>query len=467
MIKLTPAIENCMVAAHSIGCDRDQILKFFEFGYVPIPRGLEFHQAAREIESVEGQAIVGYGGSRGTAKTHAVIAQVALDDCQRYPGLSCLYLRKTKSSAKKQLGDIMQKVTGVPPKDGVVRFQNGSTITIGGFKDSSQLASIIGIEYDRIIIEDATTIDADSISKILGSLRTAKGIKPIAYMPSNPGSIGHAWYKKLLYDPYKQKREINTRFIHAQSGDNPFIDPGYQIYLNSLVGLLRSIWRDGDFEVAAGQYFTTFDEDIHVIPPFPIDIHQTYWLAMDYGYQHWNVALLACRLGEKTYIVDEVANRKLLPEQNAANIIAMLGRHGLKPYDLHSCVAGHDIWAERGNIETIVQQFAKAGLQFTQAKIDRINGAVNILKMLGNPKPTGEETHIEPTLFIFDRCRGLIEQLPQMIHDEKRPEDVLKVDADVETGIGGDDIFDTLKYLLREAISGGGYAPSPVAGYRG
>ena len=45
----------------------------------------------------------------------------------------------------------------------------------------------------------------------------------------------------------------------------------------------------------------------------------------------------------------------------------------------------------------------------------------------------------------FNTCRRLIETMPLMQQDPKRPEDVLKVDVD-EEGRGGDDAYDALRY---------------------
>jgi hypothetical protein len=51
------------------------------------------------------------------------------------------------------------------------------------------------------------------------------------------------------------------------------------------------------------------------------------------------------------------------------------------------------------------------------------------------------------TLFIHERCSRLIACLPDLVHDEHRPEDVLKVDAD-EDGKGGDDPYDGFRYAV-------------------
>ena len=76
ILNSSPQLTAMLIKARRLGCSKGQILNFLSFGYIPLPRGLEFHSAAREVDVVEGQALVGYGGPRGEAKTHAVICQV-------------------------------------------------------------------------------------------------------------------------------------------------------------------------------------------------------------------------------------------------------------------------------------------------------------------------------------------------------------------------------------------------------
>ena len=48
---------------------------------------------------------------------------------------------------------------------------------------------------------------------------------------------------------------------------------------------------------------------------------------------------------------------------------------------------------------------------------------------------------LAPRLSVFSTCGHLIEQIPGMVHNPNRPEDVLKVDVD-DDGNGGDDAYD-------------------------
>lgn len=456
--------------AAATGCPLDQVERFMQARYMPQPRQLELHAAARLCDQEGGPEHIGYGGTRGQAKSHAVLAQVGLDDCQRFPGLKWLYLRKLQKSAGEQLDDLVRKLfTAVPYEfpHGILKFPNGSRIIIGGFKSEREIDGYIGIEYDGIVIEDATTITKLKIDQILGSLRTSKpGWRPRSYQSFNPGGVGHAWARATFYDPWKAGRETVTRFIHTTMGDNKFINPGYERYLNSLTGWLRRAWRDGDFGIAAGQFFINFDSERHVIEPAPINAYEaTWWLAMDYGSVHWNMTYLLAQLGERIYVVDEHAARRQLVRENAEGIRAMLERNG-SPW-VRTFVAGPDVFAQRGTEKTIAEEYASYGFNLEPAKTDRINGAGRISELLGKPRPQAGEAAIEPRLFIFNRCSRLLDCLPLMQHDPARGEDVLKVDCDPDTGEGGDDPYDALRYGVMEASGGDGWGPNPMAGYRG
>jgi hypothetical protein len=203
-----------------------------------------------------------------------------------------------------------------------------------------------------------------------------------------------------------------------------------------------------------------------VVEPFRLDpFGATWWLAMDYGFVHWNVCYLLCQVGERVYVADEHAARRQLPAENAAGIRAMVERNG-SPF-IRAFVAGTDVFSPRGTEKTIAQEYAAAGWELTPAKTDRVNGAGRIAALLGRPRPEPGETAIEPRLFIFNRCARLIENLPLMQHDPGRGEDVLKVNCDADTGEGGDDPYDALRYGLMEGSMGHGWGDNPLAGYRG
>jgi hypothetical protein len=140
--------------------------------------------------------------------------------------------------------------------------------------------------------------------------------------------------------------------------------------------------------------------------------------------------------------MSSAARRQLVP-QNARGIHEMLERNRLAAGKLASFVAGSDVFAARGTTrETIADQYRIEGIHLMAANTDRINGAARVLQLLGDA-----ENDIPQRLFIFSRCRRLVDTLPILEHNPNNPEDVLKVDTD-EDGNGGDDAYDSARYGL-------------------
>jgi hypothetical protein len=96
--------------------------------------------------------------------------------------------------------------------------------------------------------------------------------------------------------------------------------------LEGLTGWQKRAWLEGDWDIAAGQYFTTFRRDVHVVEDFDDTRAVEWFAALDYGFAHYTVALLGCRDGDRnTYIVDEHAERLWLPQRHGIAIRAMVG----------------------------------------------------------------------------------------------------------------------------------------------
>jgi hypothetical protein len=279
--------------------------------------------------------------------------------------------------------------------------------------------------------------------------RTSKpNWRPRIYSTSNPGGVGHAWYRTKFVAPFLEKREIETRFVPARVSDNRWNNPDYVRVLEGLSGWQKRAWLDGDWDIAAGQFFTSFRREVHVVSDFDDTRAREWFAAVDYGFSHYTVVLLGCTDGDgNLFVVDEHAERLWLPQRHAAAVRAMLGRHlisgrRLEIADLKRLVAGADVFSRQSDGTTIAAQYAREGISLKPANMDRINGWAEVLQGFGDP-----EGGIRAKLFIHRRCGRLVETLPTLQHDPNRPEDVLKVDAD-EDGVGGDDAADALRYLV-------------------
>lgn len=447
-----------IAAGQSAGCPADQLASFIRAGICLQPRQLAASAAARLCDNPDGPTSLGFGGARGGGKTYWLLAQMGLDDCQRFPGLKCLLLRKVGKSNRENFEDLRQRLYRRVPHEyaasrGHLTFANQSRIITGHFQCEKDIDAYLGLEYDVIGIEEATTLSARKYHDIVTCCRSSKpGWRPRVYSTTNPGGVGHEWYRATFVVPFQQRTETLTRFIPATVHDNAFTNPEYRLVLDGLAGWKRRAWLHGDWDIAAGQFFTNFNRAVHVLEDFSGGCAREWFASLDYGFAHYTVALLGCRDGDgNTYVMDEHVARGWIVERHAQAILAMCARYHVRPnavygHLLERCVAGADVFSRESNGITIADEYARHGLRLRPANTDRINGWAEILRLLGDP-----EHGIPPRLFIHRRCTRLIECLPSLQHDPQRPEDVLKTDPD-EQGIGGDDPADALRYLVAHKV---------------
>lgn len=446
MTAITSLLSNAKVA----GIPKDQLENFLRAGYVPLPWQMHFHSACRAADVLGCPNEIGAGGARGPGKSHAMLAQIALDDCQRYPGLKALMLRKILVAGKRSFEDLRKTVLHRTPhkynkSTGEVTFPNGSRVVLGHFKDDRSFEAQIGIEYDLIGVEEATTLESGKYQTIRTCQRSSKsGWRPRTYSNANPGNIGHVWYKRRFIQPWRAGTQGKTRFFPATYRDNPFLNEDYGDVLDELVGWQRRAWRDGDWDVMAGTYFTTFTKD-HLIEPYSIDQRAgwTYYITADYGYAHPTAFILMAQDNNGDVIfVDDYSAAKRRPEAHHNKVLEMLERWDLGQHSIRAFVMGSDAWRPGEDGVAPIDAYKALGWRPETADMRRVPGAMEFLHRLGDV-----EAGIKPTLWMFKTCCGLVEQLPSMQHDKYRPEDVLKVNVDAE-GYGGDDFYDAARYGL-------------------
>ncbi len=467
-------LENYVATGRLNRCPADQMENFASHDIWLQPKQLDASAAARECDDANGPIAVGFGGARGGGKSHWLLAQMGADDCQRVPGLKCLLLRKVGKSNLENFEDLRHRVFPRLPhlftaSKNTVTFENGSRIIAGHYQHESDIDAYLGLEYDVIGIEEATTLTHRKYRDISTCCRTSKpGWRPRIYATANPGGVGHTWFKKTFVDPNVHHPIPTTRgqdagtpasasspahsptfspatlFIPATVHDNPHINPEYIKILERLNGWQKRAWLHGDWDIAAGQFFSTFQRDVHVLKHEFDRQCVTNWIcAMDYGYNHFTVVLLGARDGDgNIYVVDEHFGRRMLPEDHAKAIDRMFHRNCTCLEYLSRFSAGPDCFSTQYTGITIAKQYEQLDISLSRSKADRVQGWAEVLRRLGDP-----DRGIKPTLFIDPRCKKLIETLPQLMHDPNHPEDVLKVDVD-DDGDGGDDAADALRYLI-------------------
>jgi phage terminase large subunit len=379
--KVTDALwEDYHISARLAGCPIDQIESFTKALYIATPQQLAFHSAARAADLRGMPNKLAMGGTRGSAKSHSIIAQVGLDDCLRQPQLKALFLRKTQKAAGEQFQDLIDKVfnnVNCVKNTQRILFPNGSKIVIGGYKDPKEIDNYIGIEYDVIYIGEITQIPGDRVEKLLGSLRTSKtNWRPRLYTDFNPGGLGYQAVKKIFIDPWRNNEQSDTHFFETWYHDNPFINPEYRAYLDNLKGPLKEIWCLNNWNIMAGQAFPELDQDIHGFTEEKPD-NWPVVVVYDWGYEKpYAVCFIKIDYDNRGWVFNEIyghggkdnVGTHEPVEEVAAKVADYLKEHKLQPI---AHLAGPDFFARNAGSgmmqpKAYSEIFAEYGIHMSQ-----------------------------------------------------------------------------------------------------
>lgn len=449
----TVELNKCLQTARKAGCPQDQTERLIKSAYIPLPWQWVFHAAAREADNTNGPVDVGLGGARGPGKSHAILAQAGLDDCQRVQGLKGLFLRQTGLAAKESFDDLIEKVIrGHVPYEktgNLLKFpKTGSRILLGGFKNEKDIDKYIGIEYDFIIVEELNQLTEEKYTKLRGSLRTSKpNWRPRMYTSFNPGGIGHGFVKERYITPFREGLEKQTRFIGATYLSNPYLNNEYLDYLEGLGGDLGKAWREGEWDIFAGQYFSEWRYSIHVVEPFTIPAHWVKFICGDYGYSKPS-AVYWCAVDEagKIYAYRELYSTGLTFETLTAEIVSRTPIQELE--QIKYWVFDPAIWARSNEKEgepakisgyeimyRKYKELVGKGLNMIRGNNERVLGW-NLFREYLKPYMIGEK--MTANFAAFSTCVDLIRSLPTLIYDDHQVEDL---DSD-----GDDHAADGVRY---------------------
>jgi phage terminase large subunit len=402
-----------------------------------------------------------FGGSRGPGKTETGLVWLTYDT--ENPRYRALVIRRNAEDLSDWVDRAIRFYSGMGAKivsrPAIITFPSGAIIRTGHLKDDQAYTKYQGHEYQRILIEELTQIpDEKRYLQLIASCRsTVKGLEPRIFLTTNPGGVGHQWVKKRFVDPappntiFRDKISGRTRiFIPATLDDNPVlneIDPDYIKQLDALKDNdyeLYKAWRHGDWNTFAGQFFKEFRTDLHVCPPF-IPKKGLYIVGgMDWGrtrpFAFYLTALQKKVFGDvkfhRAWTFFEVTGTDKTPKEWAEIIKEKMKFFDLSPDIINSIQADPAIFTKgQDNSISIADQFLREGIRLKPGSNDRIGGWENMHNWL-SIAPDGA-----PYWMITENCHELITNLPSLVHDENRVEDV-----DTE---GPDDQADAIRYALK------------------
>lgn len=387
-----------------------------------------------------------YGGAAGGGKSDWLLHHT-YDLSMRVPGHRSLLLRKTFPELKRSLivESILKFAKGpchYRRSDMEWVFDNGSVIEFGHLDADEDIAKYLSAQYDFIGFDEASHFTDFQMRMVGGRCRMTiakrqAGGRPHVAMATNPGGVGHGYLKRRFvkatnHGEFMVEDGVGRRlaFVPARVEDNPYIDPAYKQWLMSLPEVERRQYLYGDWDVFAGQYFSDFSRDLHVIDPIEIPEGWQRALGADWGYRDpFATVWVAFDGDQNAYVYREFEMPKLTPQEQALRVRALSGaeRIGVK-------VADPSVFGRHNGIEKpIAVQWGDAGLHVARATNARIEGWTNIREYL---KPDDEG---KPSIFFFSTCTRTVETLTELVHDKTKIEDAAP---------GDDHLPDALRYAL-------------------
>lgn len=290
---------------------------------------------------------------------------------------------------------------------------------------------------------------------MLSRLRSAAGVPCMVRSTANPGGPGNEWVKRYFrvrthpdLVVRDEKTGMTRCFIPARLEDNMILDtndPDYRRRLESLPDHLRRALLEGDWDVFAGQVFSEWG-DKHIVRPQPLSSYVwKKFAALDWGYAKpfslgwWAVnqdgrmiryrEFYGCRPGEKNKGLEMAATKVA---QRAWDLSVGDG--------VDTIIADPACWSKIDRVPSIAEQFESVGFHMRPADHDRYNGLMRLHDLMQNVGPDGL-----PMLLVFSTCVNAIEQIPALVYDQKRVEDV---DTTQE-----DHIYDEMRYASLSEFS--------------
>jgi hypothetical protein len=473
--------------------------------YDAFPRQKQFHRSRAKYRL--------FGGAAGPGKTKALLWE-AIGQANEVDGCDTLLLRRTYSELESSLLSYFRR--DVPrsmyksynASKHVVTWTNGSTTRFGYCRNENDVYQYQGAEFLFIGIDELThftlkqwqflTSRNRCPAKVYSDGKNAgKRIVPCMAGATNPGNVGHAWVKALWVDHQPpagfQRRDLyhaeDYDFIRARLDDNPIYanDAEYRRTLETLPEHLRRAFLDGDWNVFAGQYFDIFDIGRHTVRPEELRLEPwcPRWISIDWGFQHPSAVYWHCAVPgtvaqafrpegfrqpeqsrSQEYAADPL-RKSLTPEgvsySKPLRIVTYreFVQNGLSPRMLAQAIA------ERSGRERITEVFLSPDAfahRTSESSIAEQLGDVLVANGLPRPSPADDDRiggwqlmyqMLESNVWLItETCPKLIECIPQLVRDDRRQEDIRKVD--------GDDAADSARYGL---VSGGrlaGVGPASV-----
>ncbi len=453
-----------------------------------------------------------YGGAAGSGKTEILVLMPLIYRFHEHPLYKGLLLRRRLPELETE---IIARSKEYYPSFGAVyneqkkiwTFPSGAKQRFGAADKEDDIRKYDSDQYNLLSFDESTHFTGfqyQYISFTRVRSRTAD-LPAIIRSGTNPGNVGHGYFKKRFVDPCKTgyKRIIDSAtklermFIPALLTDNKHLIEASPDYVQQLLSLNEAEKRAklyGDWDTFEGQVFKEWrieplsDEPAnarHVIEPFDIPSWWPRFISIDWGFEAYTcIYWAALAPNGRLYIYREYAVKGTLTDDWLIQLVNQTAQETELVVKVRIC---HSANQHRGEPLTILDKLSstlrnnnfKCGAELGEK--NRLNGkllihdflrwkkkdsirkfiteefsvdrANQIYRLYGSDAyqqyvkiyETEEAEDNLPRLQVFNTCPLLIETIPKCVYEDTNESG--KKPEDVKE-FDGDDPYDDLRILL-------------------
>ncbi|WP_286818754.1 terminase large subunit domain-containing protein [Desulfobacter sp. UBA2225] len=428
------------------------------------------HPGAQEEFCSRGEFEVLFGGAAGPGKTDCLIMEAV-----RYVDFSD-YKAVLFRRVFPQLQEIIDRTWKYYPLlGGEYRasehrwyFPSGATVNLSHMQYEDNKYDHQGKEYHYVGFDEVTQFTGKQYLYLHSRVRSTNPNIPMRIRcATNPGGIGHAFFKERFIDisqpgvPYVDPETGQSRcFIPARLSDNPTLvenDPNYIKRLLVLPELERKRLMEGLWDAYEGQALPELSMRVHGVNRFEVPKDWEHFMSFDWGYAKpysigyhaldfdgclWRIGSI---YGTREDIDLHDVGLRETPIEIARKIYAY--ERDMHMPKMKFRVADPACWSKthlKGGVlgPSVIEDMGKEGLYFLKADNNRILGRQQVHKRLKLDEDidfvTGEVLNVSNKFYCFNDDKHFWRTMLDLRENVNNPEDV---DSDQE-----DHIYDEFRY---------------------
>ena len=480
----------------------------------PIELAWKPHKKQQEFIQIPFDVVEGlYGGAAGGGKSEVLVMLPLIYQFHTHPKFKGIILRRTNPELDAEIigrAHDWYPNTGAVWNEGKKRYtwydkygNAGAEMRFGHAELEKDIRKYDGVQYNYVAFDEATSFtEFQYLYLVLTRRRSSTTDLPaIARSATNPGNIGHLFFRNRFVDPYpfggkilKDKLSGITRFfLQCLGTENPHLLKANPKYFEYMRGLPEAEYRAkalGDWYTFTGQVFAEFrlepldgepENARHVIDPFIVPNWWPKIIAIDWGYTAsttigWGaVAPNGC-----VYLYRVYSEKKKLIENWVGDFIKLTNSEWDSVKDVVIC---HSANQNRGEPHTILQQ-VQAALNYhlgyeaptvRLGKRDRLGGKMLVheyLRWVPKPtKPVPLDQYDEELAESILRKYGTIKYQEYLSFFQEQPPETnlpkLQIFSHSPEGIGNDPIIDCIPLCKYEDKGQKDKTPEDVAEFDG